>query len=358
MVWGVPLTPLAAERVARESACYAFGQAARSISIDWHLPQDGQLDGKQIERWAHRLGDALVSKRDAEVKDLERGIKPDGPLNTPQLMVLGMDGGRVQMREKDAKTQSRWRENKVLSISSYLPGEKGWSRKSKGSESKSKPPRKLVTTYVATMGNAQAFGPMVAAEAYRRGLWQALVVLNISDGGNWIDPLSELYKLVDHRILDFHHADERLFEVASALKGKETPEAQALGKELENLLYNGKVEQVIAWMKAEAERLGPAQPNDGPTHVREVLRQNIGYFERHQQHMRYDEYRAKGWPIGSGNVEAGVKCFNKRVKGTEQFWHRRGVEAVMALRALWMSQDQRWQRHWTNRPAYPPRLAA
>jgi hypothetical protein len=38
--------------------------------------------------------------------------------------------------------------------------------------------------------------------------------------------------------------------------------------------------------------------------------------------MMYDVYRGKGWPIGSGNTEAGVKTFNKRVKGTES---RRGA---------------------------------
>jgi len=59
---------------------------------------------------------------------------------------------------------------------------------------------------------------------YRRGLWQVPVVLNISDSGTWIDPLSELHKLVDVRILDLHHADERLFEVARALKGNEDHE--------------------------------------------------------------------------------------------------------------------------------------
>ena len=73
------------------------------------------------------------------------------------------------------------------------------------------------------MEDARAFGPRVALEAYRRGLWQVPTVLHISDGGNWIDPLAELQRLADTRIIDFYHADERLFEVAQALCGKETP---------------------------------------------------------------------------------------------------------------------------------------
>jgi len=38
-----------------------------------------------------------------------------------------------------------------------------------------------------------------------------------------------------------------------------------------------------------------------------------------------------------GNTEAGVKQFNKRVKGTEQFWSEDGVEAILCLRGLWLS---------------------
>ena len=58
------------------------------------------------------------------------------------------------------------------------------------------------------------------------------------------------------------------------------------------------------------------------------------------------------WPIGSGVTESGVKQFNKRVKGTDQFWNESGVEAILALRAQWLSQDDRWNRYWTTRPAH------
>ena len=51
-------------------------------------------------------------------------------------------------------------------------------------------------------------------------------------------------------------------------------------------------------------------------------------------------------------TESGVKQFNKRVKSTDQFWNEPGVEAILALRALWFSQDGRWLHYWTNRPAH------
>jgi len=46
-----------------------------------------------------------------------------------------------------------------------------------------------------------------------------------------------------------------------------------------------------------------------------------------------------------------VKQFNKRVKGTEQFWNKQGVEPILALRGLWLSEDQRWDNYWLCRPS-------
>jgi len=339
----VPLTPVAAERVARESAEHAFGRAARALGLDWHMT----LDAKQVERWSERLGDAVVSRRQAEAESFERGVRPPVPANIPQLLVIGMDGGRVQERQKDPQTQSRWREDKVASVTTYVPGD--------GGEKEAQP---LVTTYVATMKDAAGFGPLVAVEAYRRGSAAAHTVLNLSDGGEWIDTQGELWRLADARIIDHKHASGHLHDVAEAVCGKQTPEARALWEELGTHLWEGRIEAVIARIEREAGRLGPVEKADPPGHPRRVLRQNAGYFTRHKEHMRYDQFRRKGWPIGSGVTEAGVKGFNKRVKGTDQFWNRSGVESILALRALWMSQDGRWERYWENRSAYGHAIAA
>ena len=126
----------------------------------------------------------------------------------------------------------------------------------------------------------------------------------------------------------------------------------ALAGELESLLYDGRVPDVIRRLREEAAALGPVRDEDGPQHPRRALDDEIGFFERNQRHMDYAAYRKKGWPIGSGNTEAGVKQFNQRVKGTDQFWTEPGVEAILALRGLYVSQDQRWDRHWLSRAAY------
>jgi len=327
-----------ARRVAREAALHSFDQAALALNEDWGL----HLDGKQIQRWAEKLGAAAAADRDAEVRAFERGQRPGRPANAPTLLVVGMDGGRVQTREKSGENGSRWREDKVGALTSYQPGD-GTSEN---------PPRPLVTTHVATMGATAAFGKLLRVEAERRGLRQADTVLVLGDGGNWIDPLAEREHLHDQRIVDYYHAAEHLYDAARAAVGRESPEAEALAKQLKDALWDGRLDEVITMLQAHAERLGPPQDGDGPEHPRRVLANNVGYFQTHRRHMDYPTYRRKGWPIGSGVTESGVKQFNKRVKGTEQFWSLSGVETILALRALWLSQDGRWTRYWDTRPAY------
>ena len=334
----VPLTPRAARRIAREGALHSFDQSAKALNEDWGT----HWDGKQIQRWSEAIGDVVRSGRDAEVRAYERGHRPASVLNPPALLVIGMDGGRVQTREKQGGNGSRWREDKVCAMTSYLPGDGTAAHR----------PKPLVTTYVATMDKTEGFGKLVHVEAERRGLRQAQTVLVMGDGGNWIDPLSHRERLHDQRIVDYYHAAEHLYEAARAALGKEASESLVLAEQLKDLLWDGQLDQVIAILKTHADRLGPPQESDGPDHPRRVLANNVGYFQTHRHHMDYATYRAKGWPIGSGVTESAVKQFNKRVKGTEQFWSLPGVESILALRALWLSQDDRWKRYWNSRPAY------
>jgi hypothetical protein len=332
------LTSRAARRVAREGALQSFDQAALALNEDWGV----HLDGKQVQRWSEAIGQAVTQARDAEVRAYEEGIRPATLRNPPELLVIAMDGGRVQTREKSGENGSRWREDKVAAITSYLPGD--------GTEDHL--PEPLVTTYVATMGKTEAFGKLVHVEAERRGLRRARKVLVMGDGGNWIDPLSERERLHDQRIVDYYHAAEHLHEAARAALGQDTPEAKALAEQLNDTLWAGRVDDVIQMLAEHAARLGPPQDTDGPAHPRRILANNVNYFQTHRQHMDYPAYRAQGWPIGSGLVESAVKQFNKRVKGSEQFWSLPGVESILSLRALWLAHDERWERYWDTRPAY------
>ena len=67
--------------------------------------------------------------------------------------------------------------------------------------------------------------------------------------------------------------------------------------------------------------------------------------------MKYDEYRTAGLPITSSLMESAVKQINQRVKGTEKFWSEPGSEAVLQLRADYLSDGQPLDAFWQRRQA-------
>lgn len=66
--------------------------------------------------------------------------------------------------------------------------------------------------------------------------------------------------------------------------------------------------------------------------------------------MDYAEYRRLGLPITSSHVESTVKQINRRVKGTEKFWHR-GAEPILQLAADHLSDTYPLRKFWKQRPA-------
>jgi hypothetical protein len=320
--------------VAREAATQSFDNAARALNIDWAM----SLDGKQIQRWGEALGRTLVERREKELESFKKGVRPACKANEHELLVIGMDGGRVQTREKNAETGSRWKEDKVLTITSCLKGD--------GHE---KPPQKLLGTCVATMGDAQAFGPLARMEAERRGIRNAVAVIGIHDGGNWIDPLWEEQFGCHQRILDYYHAAEHVHEAAKAACPTDGNAADRLAESLVTLLWEGKTDLLRRSLEELSAKAGEPTETDVPGNPRKVLAQSVGYFQKHKDQVDYPAYRARGWPIGSGITESGVKLFGKRVKGTEQFWNTTGAEAILALRSKWLSEDEESKYYWLGR---------
>jgi len=332
----VDLSPKAAEKVAREAAVQSFDNAARSIAIEWCMDR---LDGKQVQRWSEKLGQRAVNDRQRAVEAYERGERQECKENEPELLVVEIDGGRVQNRLKN-EDGSRWREDKLVSVSTALRGNP------KAKKREDREPKMLVTTHVATMGDAQAIGKLSRVEAERRMLCRAQEVVVLGDGAAWIDGVCEEHFSHHVRIVDYYHAAEHVHDCARSIWPEDEAKQKALAEQWKALLWKGKIQELIEPLKMESQRLGEPAEKDLPDHPRRVLHRNVGYFTRHAKHMKYPEYRRHGWPIGSGTVESGMKQLNKRMKGTDQFWNTQGAETILALRSQWLSQDGRWEHYW------------
>lgn len=319
-----------------EAAGRSYAETARVLT-EWGFPPQ---DPTQIKRWVAHIGERLIGQQQDEQLDFKLGRPVPAPANAPELLLVAVDGGRVHTTEVNPETGSRWREDKVACVASVRPGRDG------------EKPKPLVQTYVATMDKSEPFGEGVRLEAEKRGARRAEQVIVMGDGADWIDSLALREFPGAVRIVDWFHTVEHLHECRRALYPDGSRSGEAFVERLEEHLWEGDVEAVERTLRKRAEAL-PIPPDDaGPSHPRRVLERNAEYLRKRAESMRYADYRARGWPIGSGLVESAVKRFNKRVKGTEMSWTIAGVEPILRLRALWLSEDSRWDRHWRTQPAY------
>jgi hypothetical protein len=84
----------------------------------------------------------------------------------------------------------------------------------------------------------------------------------------------------------------------------------------------------------------------------EILRSHLVYIENNKRYMRYASLRKQGLPTGSGATEGACKSLIMvRTKGCGQRWHSRGVNSVLSLRSLYMSERlvPFWKAMSTNR---------
>lgn len=73
----------------------------------------------------------------------------------------------------------------------------------------------------------------------------------------------------------------------------------------------------------------------------------IGYLERNRRFMRYDEYLACGYPIGSGVAEGACRHLVKdRMELTGMHWRVRGAQAMLDLRSVYLNGEwEAFQEH-------------
>ena len=110
---------------------------------------------------------------------------------------------------------------------------------------------------------------------------------------------------------------ERLWKVAWCFFNEATQKREAHQWVEERLrrLLEGKVDSVIRGMRYQSTQRGLKGPK------RKTVRDSTEYFERNRARMRYDEYLAAGFPIGSGVVEGACRHLVKdRMERTGMRW--------------------------------------
>ena len=200
--------------------------------------------------------------------------------------------------------------------------------------------------YVASLQSKEPFGQALWTQIAASGADRAKHVVWLGDGAEWIWSLKREHLPHAVEVLDFYHARDHLHTVARALWNRDTRRRHRWVNTQERRLLTGRMAHVLRELKRRAHSLGPPPdgvPDDDPS---KVLADNVRYFENNAERMHYDEYRRRGYPIGSGVVESGCKhVIAQRMKITASMsWSRRRAEAVLQLRCLIRSGQ--WDAFW------------
>jgi hypothetical protein len=369
----------------------SFEQAHSALEVLAELA----ISVKHVQRITERLGRERCDQRDAAVTAFASGaLKPTHP-QPPMVAAIHLDGGKIQLRQEDAAPgvhEPHWHDTKVGCFLTYTPVsaetdpqpdppavfldpprvirlcremERVRSRPPgdeprppnarqtllvEDEQASIERPERLVRTAVATLKSVEPFGWMVAAEAQARGFYEAAVKAIVGDGGNWISPLADLHFPGWVQVLDFLHLLVHLYAAATAACRGQPKTAWSLYERWIRWAWAGQVKELMAAIQAACERLGPPPPKASDDHPARIAMLTLEYVKNNAHRMDYATYRRAGLPITSAAVESLIKQFNLRVKGTEMFWAEGGAEAVLQIRAAYLSEDDRAVRFHERRP--------
>lgn len=293
------------------------------------------VEGRGIQRMANRMGPQMRATRAAQPEPAE-------PQPVSVMYVLGDGTGIPMMREAVAGRKGRQADGSARTREVKL----GCVFTQQTLDAEGQPIREPdSTTYLGTLEPAAEFGIALRHEAIRRGMGDAVHVVFLGDGAAWVWEQARLNFPQAICILDFFHAVEHLGALCRALDGAGAPAERRLNRWAKRMKEGG-----IARLLKESEKLVAK----GKAADAAAAGQEIEYFRKNQTRMHYGRYRAAGYFIGSGVVEAGCRnVIGQRLKKSGMFWSETGAQNVIDLRCALLGGhfDADWDRLFNARAA-------
>jgi hypothetical protein len=321
-----------AARVAAQQGLQAksFEKAAESYSD----ATGGSMSSDSVRRITEGFGQALEDKR---VKEVQQVYDPQAPQAAQTVVTvshpmkeqanLSTDGGMVLLRAEG------WKEFKMsvfseVQVQAVKPGL---------TEAHPDPHISLHRhSYQVGLWTADEMGQHQYLEGARRQVEGCQRLGSANDGAVWINRITTAnYPQIVYSI-DWAHAHGRLSNVAKAAFGDGTTRAQQWTHEQVDLLWDGRVEEVVSALQVL---------NWEQISCLEDIRNSPSYFETRQHNMDYARLRREGYPIGSGTVESGINTVaHHRMKRQGRGWKRQHAQAMLA--ALGELHSDRFQSAW------------
>jgi hypothetical protein len=384
-------SPRILEKAVRQAA---KAPSFKEASEDLQALAEVSISATHLQRLSERVGREWADARDEEVQAFQENHLLCAYGAAPPAAAVMLDGGRAQTRAEEAGRgvhEPSWRETKVacclslsasehkadpqpeppskflepVRVAALVAGVKTRSRPARGrvaepttqkrrKKNRRRPAsKKRVRTVVATMADSETFGWQMAAEVQRRGLDRARRKACVCDGQKYNWTLFEMHLLPWGfiGILDFVHLLAYLYDAAHAWK----KDSRAAWKQYVQWLrwaWSGQVKSLLAGLRRAATQLGKPPADASDNDPRHTVGDALGYIQNNRTRMDYPRYRRQGLPISSAPVESTIKLINRRIKGTEKFWLESGAEAMLQLRAAYLSEDDRVCAYWSRPRPY------
>jgi len=313
-------TPALRSEVTRQVVRGASNVEARAALAERGI----KLNEKTVRALALGVGDQALEQRQARLDAAREGRVFSDEL-AGKRVVISVDGGRTRLREGGRRGRKNrkgrrgyatpWREPKLDVI--YVIDKRG------------KKVRQIRPLYDATMGGADSTFEILIAELLLRGASEAKKIILTGDGAPWIwnraDAIAKALGLDPKKIVqvaDFYHAVEHLTAITDLCASWSPTKRKQWVRRMRRHLKEGNVDVVI-----QAARTLCRGRNAGR------IRTEVAYFEERKDRMRYDAYRRRGIPLGSGAVESAIRrVINLRLKGPSIFWRKENAERVLHMR--------------------------
>jgi hypothetical protein len=210
-------------------------------------------------------------------------------------------------------------------------------------------PARLVRSVLASRACSDDFGPMLHQAAWARNFFGAARRVFLGDGlpANWT--LQRRHFPSFTAVLDFVHALSYIF--AAAFAGRTQAEGEAVYRRWIQAVWSGAVATLLPELEARSAALGSPPSACAESDPRRLVFEAWRYLSNNAPRMHYDAYRRQGLPIMTRAVESVIKQINRRVKGSEKFWSESGAEAILQLRADYLSETEVVSRFWSAREA-------
>lgn len=326
-------TPWLARLMCREGAsAHCFQEASTNLAETGGV----KVSGRQIQRMVQQIGQ---SAQDWQKREAIPGR------SDAAILYVSADGTGVPALPSETKDrQGKASDGKATTRQAYL----GCVFTQHGRDDQGRPVRDPdSTTYVSSMGAIDEFGPQLRQEALRRGMATVEEVALLIDGATGLANMGSSCFSNAVQIVDFYHTMVHAGEVLVALHGPQSADNPDHKKRLTHWakqLLKDRVEKLIASARATA----------AGTPAEAAVDKALGYFENNIDRMQYGTFRAKGYFIGSGVVEAGCKSvIGGRCKQSGMRWSVSGAENILAFRCIQSSRrlDEFWKHHLNVRAA-------